>query len=60
MLYTLNFPGLTFDRPVHRTDREDIARLGEIRSRIETNWQWAWNTTIDGDLTVSPSPSGGR
>lgn len=51
MLYTLNFPGLTFDRPVHRTDREDIARLGEIRSRIETNWQWAWNTTIDGDLS---------
>ncbi|KAM5530141.1 hypothetical protein V8D89_016197 [Ganoderma adspersum] len=51
MLYTLNFPGLTFDRAVHRTDREDIARLGEIRSRIETNWQWAWNTTIDGDLS---------
>lgn len=50
LLYTLNFPGLTFDRPVHRADREDAARLAEIRSRIETNWQWAWNTTIDGDL----------
>ncbi|KAI1796790.1 FAD/NAD(P)-binding domain-containing protein [Ganoderma leucocontextum] len=51
LLYTLNFPGLTFDRPVHKSDREDAARLAEIRSRIETNWQWAWNTTIDGDLS---------
>ena len=50
LLYTLNFPGLTFDRPVSRTDREDVARLGEIRSRIEMNWQWAWTTTVDGDL----------
>ena len=51
LLYTLNFPGLTFDRPVARADREDLARLAEIRSRVETNWQWAWTTTIDGDVS---------
>ncbi|TBU57688.1 FAD/NAD(P)-binding domain-containing protein [Dichomitus squalens] len=50
LLYTLNFPGLTFDRPARRSDDEASAKLDEISSRIVTNWQWAWNTTIDGDL----------
>ena len=50
LLYTLNFPGLAFDRPVRRSDGEDAAKLDEIRSRIVRNWQWAWNTTIDEDL----------
>ncbi|OBZ74163.1 Salicylate hydroxylase [Grifola frondosa] len=39
MLYTLNFPGLTFDAPVYDADAE---KLAEIRARIRMNWEWAW------------------
>ncbi|KAL7280677.1 hypothetical protein ACG7TL_005616 [Trametes sanguinea] len=50
LLYTLNQPGLTFDRPAHPEAPADAKKLEEISSRIRRNWEWAWTTTIDSDL----------
>ena len=53
LLYTLNFPGLTFDDGrgeggAHA--RADDRRLAEVRTRIRRNWEWAWETTVEGDV----------
>ncbi|KAI8996447.1 FAD/NAD(P)-binding domain-containing protein [Trametes punicea] len=53
LLFTLNYPGLTLDHPVRTSGpgaQEDKKKLEEISSRIRRSWEWAWNTTIDGDL----------
>ncbi|KAI0358146.1 FAD/NAD(P)-binding domain-containing protein [Trametes cingulata] len=53
LLYTLNYPGLTFDGPARTSGshaRADEKKLAEIKSRICRNWAWAWETTIDADL----------
>ncbi len=69
MLYTLNYPGLTFDSPgstptsngvnrmngVERGGRggvgaEEEERLQEVYARIRMNWEWAWDTSAEGDL----------
>ncbi|KAI0741323.1 FAD/NAD(P)-binding domain-containing protein [Daedaleopsis nitida] len=51
ILYTLNYPGLTFDRPTAGApSSEDAAKLEEIRDRLQLNWEWAWKTTLDGDV----------
>ncbi|RDX50877.1 FAD/NAD(P)-binding domain-containing protein [Lentinus brumalis] len=52
ILYTLNYPGLTFDRPAcAQPGSEDAEKLKEIRTRIRMNWEWAWKTTLDGDVS---------
>lgn len=69
MLYTLNYPGLTFDSPSsHSTPTsngvnginggggrggvgaEEGERLQEVYARIRMNWEWAWDTSAEGDL----------
>ena len=62
ILYTLNYPGLTFDRPVPPlsippvpsapapSGHDAAEKLREIRTRVRANWEWAWKTTIDADL----------
>ncbi|KAI0364701.1 FAD/NAD(P)-binding domain-containing protein [Pilatotrama ljubarskyi] len=53
LLYTLNYPGLSFDGPAWTSGphaRADQKKLAEIQSRICRNWAWAWETTIDADL----------
>ncbi|KAI0825625.1 FAD/NAD(P)-binding domain-containing protein [Irpex lacteus] len=68
MLYTLNYPGLTFDSPSsHSTPTsngvngvngvngggggaEEEERLQEVYARIRMNWEWAWDTSAEGDL----------
>ncbi|KAI0664557.1 FAD/NAD(P)-binding domain-containing protein [Cubamyces menziesii] len=103
LLYTLNYPGLTFDSPhpggttrtplsttnsipspyhpsshphlqlgpggvgssgnsgsnssqktaLHvpgQSQQADERKLAEIRARIQRNWKWAWETTVDADL----------
>ncbi|KAL1944832.1 hypothetical protein VTO73DRAFT_2452 [Trametes versicolor] len=51
LLYTLNYPGLTFDSgPAHIGVRADAEKLERIRARIQGNWEWAWETTVDADL----------
>lgn len=51
LLYTLNYPGLTFDGgPAHTGARADAEKLERIRARIQGNWEWAWETTVDADL----------
>ncbi|CDO70124.1 hypothetical protein BN946_scf184783.g8 [Trametes cinnabarina] len=50
LLYTLNYPGLTFDRPALPGTPEDAQKLEEISTRIRRNWEWAWTTTVDADL----------
>ncbi len=51
MLYTLNYPGLTFDRPIVSCEPGSVdgEKLSEIHTRLRLNWEWAWRTTIDGD-----------
>ncbi|KAL4249900.1 FAD/NAD(P)-binding domain superfamily protein [Abortiporus biennis] len=49
MLYTLTFPGLTFDRPEDYDDTQK-RRLSEVCYRIRKNWEWVWTTTIDEDI----------
>ena len=47
ILYTLNYPGLTFsDRRDRGKDRE---KLEAIFERVRGNWAWAWETTADGE-----------
>lgn len=51
LLYTLNYPGLMFDSgPAHTRARADAEKLEHIRARIQGNWEWAWETTVDADL----------
>ncbi|KAL6309371.1 FAD/NAD(P)-binding domain-containing protein [Sparassis latifolia] len=37
LLFTLNFPGLA-------------GGLAEAAKRVRRNWEWAWETTVDGDV----------
>ncbi|KAH9847299.1 salicylate hydroxylase [Lenzites betulinus] len=51
LLYTLNYPGLAFDGPAAAgTHGADAEKLAQIRERIQRNWEWAWETTVDADL----------
>ena len=76
MLYTLNYPGLSFNAPsssIHSNGNglsngdgrngygdvgkngeleggEEEERLQEVYSRIRMNWEWAWETSVEGDL----------
>ncbi|TCD68035.1 hypothetical protein EIP91_011646 [Steccherinum ochraceum] len=50
LLYTLNYPGLRFDRPEDRDEDNKMRRLGEVYYRIRRNWAWAWETTVEGDV----------
>ena len=47
ILYTLNYPGLTF--PDRRDRGKDKDRLEAIYERIRANWSWAWETTADSE-----------
>ncbi|THG99814.1 hypothetical protein EW026_g2629 [Hermanssonia centrifuga] len=48
ILYTLNYPGLTFEEG--RNKEGDLEKLREVYSRIRMNWEWAWETSVDGDV----------
>ena len=55
LLYTLNYPGLTLERRRQQHGRgaaseKDAETLQQIYARVRANWEWAWETTIDGDL----------
>ncbi|KAI0630491.1 salicylate hydroxylase [Trametes polyzona] len=51
LLYTLNFPGHTFDGgPAALGTSADREKLARIRERIQRNWEWAWETTADADV----------
>ncbi|KAH8104119.1 FAD/NAD(P)-binding domain-containing protein [Cristinia sonorae] len=52
ILFTLNFPGLGFDpsKPEESNEDTKMRRLSEIYLKIRKNWEWAWDTTVDGDL----------
>ena len=76
MLYTLNYPGLSFNVPsssIHSHGNglsngdgrngygdvgkngepeggEEEERLQEVYSRIRMNWEWAWETSVEGGL----------
>ncbi|KAI0820279.1 salicylate hydroxylase [Trametes gibbosa] len=50
LLYTLNYPGLAFDGPVAEDHDASAEKLAQIRTRIQQNWEWAWETTVDADL----------
>lgn len=52
LLYTMNFPGLMFNAPVTE-DSDGVSKLREIYARIRMNWEWAWETTVDGDVEVA-------
>jgi len=45
LLYTLNYPGLTAEQLHNSTEK-----LDRIANKIRTNWEWAWESTIDGDV----------
>ncbi|KAI0091616.1 hypothetical protein BDY19DRAFT_983890 [Irpex rosettiformis] len=51
LLYTLNYPGLTFDPSSSAGGvRSEEEKLQEVYSRIRMNWEWAWETSADGDV----------
>lgn len=47
LLYTLNYPGLSFSVG---DGAGDEAGLQEVFSRLRSNWEWAWETTVDADV----------
>lgn len=49
LLYTLNYPSLKFDQP-ERHDEKRLQKLSEVCHRVRRNWEWVWNTTLDGDV----------
>lgn len=50
LLFTLNYPGLTFE-PTSSGNDEDVPRkLAQLSSRIRSQWEWAWDSSIDGDV----------
>ena len=46
LLYTLNYPGLTLGAGGDADERA----LQEIYRRLCANWEWAWETSVEGDL----------
>ena len=60
LLYTLNYPGLSFDGPATaasgKVNGHGVGgvgaeeRLQEVYARIRMNWEWAWDTSAEGDL----------
>lgn len=52
LLYTLNYPGLTFPREqdAGQSGAEDEERLQEVYHRLKMGWEWAWDTTAEGDV----------
>ncbi|KAI0682373.1 FAD/NAD(P)-binding domain-containing protein [Cytidiella melzeri] len=48
LLYTLNYPGLTFGGGEEKEMEGE--KLEEVYARIRMNWEWAWDTSVDGDV----------
>ena len=48
ILYTLNYPGLSF--PERRDRGKDKDKLDAIYERVRANWAWAWETSVEEDV----------